>query len=479
MFLEDLKKAAFDKCALRQDQPLLVGVSGGADSLALMFGLETLGFKLTIAHLDHGIRSDSTQDADFLQALATSRHLEFIRKRMDVRKAARDEGQSLEEAARHVRYQFLFEQAREIGAQAVAVGHHADDQVETVLMHFIRGSALPGLTGMSFRKVLPLWDARIPLVRPLLGIWREDIERFLADIDIEARIDVTNQDVTYFRNQLRHVLLPELENYNSQIRRGIWRMADVLGEEDGLLDALTQEAWAVCHVRQSHERIILNNSKFVLQAKAIQRRLLRYVISLLRPDLRDVGYDAIERGLSFAIDPSRKGEFDLVARLNIAKLDNYLIIKTWGSGLPDWEMPLLQNSGETVPLDVGQVVRLRHGWCLEARLLKDVPPDKIGLVKDLSPKEAWLDVDLLDMPLIVGGRQEGIRWQPLGMQNHTQKIKDFFINEKIPDHLRDMWPLVFSGDQVAWIAGLRPSEAFKITDRTKRILHLRLRRELT
>jgi len=478
MFLDDLKYAAVEKCGLKPDRPILVGVSGGTDSLALMFGLEILGFHLKIAHLDHSLRTASREDADYIENLAVSRGLAFVRKRVDVGKAAEVQGQSIEEAARHVRYKFLFEEARKIGAQAVAVGHHADDQVETVLMHFLRGSALPGLIGMAYKNIIPLWDSSIPLVRPLLGIWRIEIEAFLEELGVEARIDHTNQDVTYFRNKLRHELIPELENYNPQIRELIWRMSDVLREEDRFLDEQSQTAWNDCLVKQNQDRIILDLAGLTRLPTALQRRLLRFTVSLLRPDLRDVGYDAIERGLAFANDPKQNGETDFIARLNLVKIEDTLIVKTWGSDLPDWDLPLLRRADSELTLNLQRAAPLRHGWSLQARLITEIKPGDLDKANTLDSNEAWLDFDLLEMPLMVRGRQPGDRWQPLGMPGHTQKLKDFFINEKIPEHVRDLWPLVYSGDEIAWVAGLRPSEAFKITSNTQKILHLKLVRKI-
>lgn len=478
MFLENLKDAVTNQCGLKPELPILVGVSGGADSLALMFGFETLGYSLRIAHLDHGLREDSKEDADYIQELCLSRGLPFVHERIDVGMVAESTGQSIEEAARNVRYQFLFEQARTANAQAVAVGHHADDQVETVLMHFLRGSALPGLTGMAFRDHFPIWDDRIPLVRPLLGIWRKEIDAYLESLGFSPRIDYTNQDVTYFRNKLRHVLIPQLENYNPQIKQAIWRMSDVLKEENNLMGDLTQQAWDDCFIKKGKKRVILSLSKFVETPKAIQRRLLRDAISELRPDLRDVGYDAVEHGLDFANDVQKGGEIDLVSKLDIAKFTDYLIIKTWGSDLPDWQMPLLPNSDSVVVLDIDKPAAMRHGWWLEANLLDSLQKGTFLKAENLNPKEAWLDYDRLEMPLLIRGRRPGDRWQPLGMGDHTQKLKDFFINEKIPVHLRDIWPLVCSGEDIAWVVGLRPSEIFKVTQKTKRILHLSLVRKI-
>ena len=470
--MDDLKDAAFDKCGLTTDQVILVGVSGGADSLALLLGLKKLGFLLKVAHLDHGLREDSKEDADFVEEFARSQRIPFVRDYIDVGQAAETESQSIEETARNARYQFLFEQARTAQAQAVAVGHHADDQVETVLMHFLRGSALPGLTGMAFRDIIPIWDDQIPLVRPLLGTWRKEIDAYIDGMGISPRVDETNRDVTYFRNRLRHVLIPQMKDYNPQIKQALWRMSDVLKEENDMIDDLAQEAWKECFLRQNEARVILYLSKFIQNPKAIQRRLLRQAVSQLRPDLRDVGYDAVERGLEFANNPSQGGEIDLIARLNIAKLAEYLVIKSWESDLPDWKLPLLPKPETEMALEINKPAPLKHGWQLEAAVVKKTSDWRLKEAKELDPNEAWLDYDLLEMPLLLRGRRAGDRWQPLGMENHTQKLKDFFINEKIPEHLRDVWPLVCSGEEIVWVVGMRPSEAYKITQKTKQILHL-------
>lgn len=474
MFLKILAQTAEDQCNLNWDDPVIVGVSGGADSLALMYGLNTLGFNLVIAHLDHGLREESAQDAQYVADLAAKFSLPFVSERFDVQRIAAQSGQSIEEAAREVRYQFLFTQAVKHQAQAVAVGHHADDQVETVLMHFLRGAALPGLSGMAYRRVMPAWDDSIPLVRPLLSLWREDIETYLAQTGLDPRIDLTNQDTTYFRNRLRHELIPELENYNPTIRQVLWRMSDVLRSEDQFLDVLTNQAWESIFISKARGRIELDRQKFLACRKAIRRRVLRYAVSILRPDLRDVGFDAVERGLAFIEFPSERGEIDLAARLNLVIIGQTLILKTWTADLPDWGKPLLPNADTRLPLEPGDSVDLRNGWFLDVDLLPEIPADVMDHVKALDAGVAWLDFDTLEMPLIVRGRREGEGWKPLGMGGHTQALSDFFINQKVPEHLRDVWPLVCSGGQTAWICGLRPSETFKITADTKHILRLRL-----
>lgn len=474
MFLEKLAFAAREKCGLAPEHPVLLGVSGGADSLAMMHGLQLLGFNVIVAHLDHDLRPESFHDADYVEQLAESYPLPYIRKRIDVHQAAEQAGQSLEEAARHVRYRFLFEQARAHGACAVAVGHHADDQVETVLMHFLRGAALSGLSGMAYRRVLPIWDSEIPLVRPLLGIWRDEIEAFVHDAGLEPRVDLSNTDTTFFRNRIRHELISSLETYNPQIRQVIWRMADVFQEEDQFLCDLTEDAYEDCFVSSETGWVALDRTKYLQLSKAYQRRVLRHTISKLRPDLRDVGFEAIEHGLNMIKIPPGSNEIDLAAQLNLAILQDVVIVKTWAAQLPDFNAPLLLSEDHEALLKAGKPVNLRHGWQIEAELLSERSKDSLKRIDKTNAQEAWFDVDCLELPLIVRGRKKGERWQPFGMAEHSQKLKDYLINEKVPEHLRDTWPLVCSGEEVAWVVGRRPSEKFKVTTKTTNLLRLRL-----
>ena len=474
MLLPILDRTARENCHLTPDQPVLVGVSGGADSMALMVGLHELGYHLVIAHLDHGIRAESAGDADFVQAAADSLGLPFIRTRRDVLKWAEDKGQSLEEAAREVRYTFLFEQAREHNAQAVAVAHQADDQVETVLMHFLRGAGLSGLSGMSYRKVMPTWDPEIPLVRPLLDVWREDVDRYLAEMGVTPRFDQSNLDRTYFRNRLRHELIPNLETYNPQFRQALNRTAAVLAGEEAYLDDLTQAAWKLCLINKEEGSILLSRPEFVSNAVSIRRRLLRQAISKLRPDLRDVGFEVIERALAFISAPDEVKTLDMAARVDLTLLDDTLVIKAWEMDLPDGGGALLPDLDFSATLPEGGSVSLRNGWQLEAEKLTGLPEDALAKAAACPVNEVWLDADQVRFPLTVRGWREGERWQPLGLAGHSQKLSDFFINAKVAEHLREIWPLVCSGDQVVWVTGLRPAETVKVSGETQGIVRLRL-----
>lgn len=474
MFLERLASVVEEKCGLDRQQPILLGVSGGADSLALLQGLFSLGYNLVVAHVDHMLRPESPSEAEFVQNLAESQGLPCFIHRENVREIAQSTGQSIEEAARHVRYQFLFEQARLHQCQAVAVGHHADDQVETVLMHFLRGAALPGLTGMTYQRIMPRWDSVIPIVRPLLEFWRDEIDAYLHAIGLTPCLDPTNLDTHYYRNRLRHELIPQLTTYNPQIKTAIWRMANVLLEDAHWLDVVTERAFIGCLLAQTDDLIELDRQKFFEMSLALKRRVIRHAIAQLRPDLRDVGFDVIKRGVAFAETTFNGGEIDLVAHLNLTANDDALIIKTCAAELPDGGQPLLldpQFIGELAP---GSPVELRHGWQIDALLVENMGEDGLTSVREIGPDEAWLDIGCLELPLLVRGPRVGERFHPLGLAGHSQGLQDFFVNLKIPAHHRSLWPLVISGGKVAWVVGLRPSEDFKIRVDTRRILKLKL-----
>jgi len=288
---------------------------------------------------------------------------------------------------------------------------------------------------------------------------------------------MSNLDTTYHRNRIRHELIPYLETYNPQIKAVIWRMADVLNEEESFLTCQTQEAYVQCLQGKTEDRITLNLKIFNDLSTALKRRVLRKAIAQLRPDLRDIGFDAIARGLAFLERPIVGGEIDLVARLNLAVIDEMLMIKTWDAELPDLGQSLLFNAQFNELLTLGKSINLRHGWRIEANLLEHRPDRLLDVVKNLPPDEAWLDYDLVNLPLVVRGRKKGESFRPLGMDGHTQGLQDFFTNLKIPEHMRSLWPLVICGQKVAWVVGLRPSEDFKITAATQRILKLKLKKD--
>ncbi len=462
-----------EDCRLTGDETILVGVSGGADSLALLDVLQRLNFRVVAAHFNHQFRAEAAADAEYVRKIAEDRQIPFVTASMNVPALAQSEKLSLEEAGRAARYRFLFEQARSCNAQAVAVGHTADDQVETVLMHLLRGSGLAGLKGMQLRAVLPEWDAHLPLVRPLLGVWREETVAYCAEQGLTPLEDASNQNVTFFRNRLRHELIPYLQAYNPQIKAGLWRMSQTLAGDFVVLERALDDAWQTCVAEDLPERVALWVEMFAGLERGLQRGVMRRAIGRLRPHLRDVDFETIERALDFAAAPGSAGQIDLVQGLRLAAARGKLILAAWGqSELSQNDLPRAMADSPGVLAAPGELALL-GGWRISAEVLSrpDLPLES-GWMDDRS--EAWLDADALTLPLTVRTRRPGDRFQPLGMDGHSLKLSDFWVNARLEKTARAAWPLVFSGAVLAWVPFFRPAHPFRVREETTRVVWLKI-----
>jgi tRNA(Ile)-lysidine synthase len=458
-----------EKCQLGINSQVVVGVSGGPDSLTLLDLLTRLHYPIVVAHYDHSLRPESHQEALFVQDLAGQRGLPFSLGRGDVNQMAHEQKLSIEEACRIARYHFLFQTAREYGAQCVAVAHTADDQVETVLMHLIRGAGLAGLKGMPYRAVLPEWDDQIPLVRPLLGMWREEILSYCEENRLEPVFDATNQNSIFFRNRLRNDLLPYLENYNSRIKEVVWRMAQNLGGDYELIEALTIEKWQDIFINEDQSYIIVSFNGIRTLPVGLQRNLLRHMIAKLRPALRNIDFNDLERALAFIQNPTKTSQTDLVSGVWLYLKGDHLILSEQGAFWNEEILPVLP-VGEWGLLPVPGEVKLTRDWQIRAEFAVQKNLDEIE--KSQNEYEAWIDADSIDLPLKIRTRLPGDRFRPLGMGGHSLKLSDFFINIGLTRNIRDQIPLVCNGNDIAWIPGLRLSEKCRVRETTSRVIHL-------
>jgi tRNA(Ile)-lysidine synthase len=471
--LEQLVSALKEKCLLDPGLPVLAGVSGGPDSVCMLDVLRQLGYRVIVAHLDHGLRAESGQEAEQLRQLAQGYGLTFVLERGDVQAYAASHSLSIEEAAREVRYRFLFEQAERFQAQAVAVGHTANDQVETVLMHLLRGSGLPGLRGMSYRSLPNPWSQNIPLVRPLLGTWREEILAHLERSGLQPSLDASNLDTRFYRNRLRHELVPQLEQLNPGVRQRLWHMADILSEDENVLEMVEQSAWAGCILEQGQGYAALDAEILREQPPGLQRRLLRRAIGLLRPGLRDIDFKTIERAIHFLNCASRSGQTDLAAGLRLELEGERLWLATWEADLPGAEWPQIK-PGVRLRLEMPGEIVLAGSWRLRAESLPASPGLLEQARSNADPYQVWLNQKMLELPLWARARQPGERFRPLGMGGHSMKLSDFMINNNLPRRARPGWPLVVSGEEIAWVPGYRMGEKFTIKENTRQIVHLSL-----
>ncbi|MEA1977999.1 MAG: tRNA lysidine(34) synthetase TilS [Chloroflexota bacterium] len=455
---------------------VVIGVSGGADSLCLLDSLSHLGYPLICAYLDHGLRQESSDEAAYVKSIAQSYNLHFETERQDVALKA-GSGVSLEEAARLARYNFLVRVARKNNASVIATGHTADDQVETVLMHFLRGTGPSGLRGMLPDTPLDSWigipDAQgIRLIRPLLALNRGQTEDHCQAVGLEPVIDLSNMDHTFFRNRIRHELLPLLETYNPGIRQILLRLARIMTAEVDLLAEMVASDWEYVFESLGESAFMLRVESMEMKPLALQRALLRSAIKKLQPSARDVSFDTIERGLQFVSDPVRPASRPLIAGLMLKDMGKEVLLYHTDSPVIFDRLPQLMGD-DPVEVPIPGEVELAGGWKLTATSESIASGSYQTYLNAQEGDFAAIDESSLSAPLSVRSRVPGDRIQPLGLEG-TSKVSDIMINNHIPDLARARWPMVVSGDDVVWIAGIRMSHLSRLTEGTSRVIVIHL-----
>jgi tRNA(Ile)-lysidine synthase len=479
---------------LLRGETVVVGVSGGPDSLCLLHLLCRLrgeyDFGLHVAHLHHGLRGpDADADAAFVAKLAASWHLQHTVEETDVAEVANQHGLAVEEAARRARYAFLGNVAAAIGARAIAVGHNADDQAETVLMHWLRGSGTAGLRGMlpltrfsDFRLLDPAdvapGLAGLRLIRPLLETPRTEIEAYCARHHLEPRFDRSNLDTTYFRNWLRHEVLPLLARHNPNVREVIRRSARVMADDHDLLRSLLQDIWPSVILHESDEQIVFDLVAWRGLPTSLQRSTLREAIHRLRRSLRNINFIHVENALLVARDGTTGKQATLPGNLALTLDYDRFIVGCVGAvaTLPDW--PLLPSDSIPLPVELpGDTPLPDCDWTLRVSAVHrtDLPPDWSA---NDDPWRAFLDVTATGRKTWLRTRRLGDRFQPLGMGGGTVKLADFLTNEKVPRAIRDHLPLLVNEAGLVWVCGLRVDERARVSERTEEVLVVRFRPRL-
>ena len=450
---------------------LIVGVSGGTDSLALLHILNAvrvrLSFDLHVATLDHGLRGDAgADDARFVQTIAQSWGIEVTAGAADVRAFAQSQQIGIEAAARLARYDFLAGVAGAFHATHVAVAHNADDQAETVLFHLLRGSGLTGLAGMSYASPLPGHPA-LTLIRPLLDIPRADLEAYCRDNNLQPRHDASNADVTYTRNRLRHQIIPVLRDVAPQIERHLRQLADLARVEADFADVSLHQAIDP-HVVRTSNRISLPRLIFKQMHLALQRRFVLWAARSIAKgeadtDAEDVGYVHV----TAAVDLALRGEVGALAQLSGGlqlRLDYETIVIELDDAFISDDLPLLA-LGEALPVTIPGETALSANWSLIAA---ESPVQESGL---LAIRE--------ESKIILRGRNRGDRFAPLGLGGHVQKISKWMIDHKVPANLRDRLPLLVVDDQIAaiWWKEWKVSENFARTPVSSRVIFVRFHKK--
>ncbi|MDD5711221.1 MAG: tRNA lysidine(34) synthetase TilS [Smithellaceae bacterium] len=455
--LRKLREAIVSEGLLEEGERVVVAVSGGADSVALLSGLailaDELALELIVAHLNHGMRGEeSGREAAFVRDLSLNLNLPCEAGFIDVPSLAKM-GRSLEEMCRQERYAFLTRVAKNCGATKIALGHNREDQAETVLMNILRGCGLEGLRGM-----LPKRDGIY--IRPLLAVSREEIVLFLKGLGQGFMKDSSNSDERYLRNRLRHRLLPELRaSYNPNMVETLNRMAETLRRDD---DFIAKAAWQVVAelgVTDKDTVISVPIPRLLSHHPAVRARILKNLMERCTPAGQGISFLHVKalEGMLRRDGPSACFDLPhgLQARREYDRLE--LSFRKMGEGMVDFEYEV------AIPgwTDVAELGRAFRFELMEPGSLSARPPAVL------------FDLEKLSLPLTVRNLRPGDRIQPLGMEG-IKKLKSYFIDEKIPRVRRAAIPLLVDQESVVWIGGMRMSERVKITDKTRQVLKVEM-----
>ena len=443
---------------------LVAAVSGGPDSLALLHALHCLrdshSLSLSVAHVDHGLRTTSAQDADFVRERAAALGLPCIVIAVDVPR--RPDGSFSEAAARDARYRALTSVAAQTGAAVIATGHTADDQAETVLLHAVRGAGLAGLRAMSILSDAPIDDGvGIRLFRPLLALHRTETQAYCRELGLSPLQDETNDDVRIPRNLVRLKVVPLLERLNPQAVAALARLADNAGGALDFMEAALDAEWPAMALA-TDGAVWLDRERFRAMHPALQGLAVRRAHRQARGTIGTLDAVHVEDALRLASGPSGK-EAALPGGVRMEVRHGELVFHPPG-GRPQ----LLPFEGER-QLSVPGFTSIQD-WRVEAEY---VPmPESLQ-----SPRfTAHLDADSLGGQLSMRARRPGDRFQPLGMERGSKKLQDYFVDAQVPRQERDSVPLLVSPRGVVWVAGHGIAHWARVTPDTRIVLRVELAR---
>jgi len=430
-----------------------VAVSGGADSVALLHVLANLApeypLELVVLHLNHGIRGEEAdRDEAFVRELAGSIGVPFESERVSIPALREERGGSLEDLCREERYAFFERMASRHKLDKIALGHTLNDQAETVIMRFLRGSGLEGLKGF-----LPVRD-RI-YIRPLMEITRDEILSFLGEEGILFVTDSSNKDETYLRNRIRGRLVPELKaSYNVRLEENIGRTAEILRLEDDFIRESVAgiiDEWGI-----DTGRARLPVSKLKELHPALLWRLIKAILESHSPVKNGIGYLHVKAVADLIDGPSPSASadlpFNLTARREYADL---IIAPDQGSSDGCDFLYEVQLPGS---VDIGQTGR---------RMVFDLVG--AGEADARSDNPVFMDYSAISFPLVVRSMRTGDRIRPLGMEG-TKKVAALLMDEKVPKARRRSIPLLADRTSVLWVPGVRLSDRVKMTDVTEKVV---------
>ena len=474
MLLQKVRNILQAECAFSAGSKLLVGVSGGPDSVCLLDILSQLPYEIVVGHLNHKLRPSADEEMAFVKKLSAGYGFKFVGRTANILDQTKLKKSGIEEEARRERYRFLFDSAKKENAKAVAVAHQADDQIETLLMNLIRGSGLEGLTGMRIKSISE-FNPEIELVRPLLNVWREEILDYCQNHHLEFRLDETNQSLDYHRSRIRNQLIPELANYNPNIKSTLLRTQKILMDDFAFLNESISTVRNEIQLEIKKGTVSLELKAFKRLPVSMQRLIIKEILEKYFFDQEIISFANIEDARKIFTREIRKTTLTIAEKIYIYISDDTgsLVKSSADAGLesqPSIDQELI------VPLTQGRFPVAR-GWQLE---VKEIQKIEIGgaFSENQDLFTAYFDKEKLSDCFTIRSWNKGDRFKPLGMKGKSIKLSDFWINRKLPPHTRCNWPLVLSGESIIWIPGFQQDHETRITDQTGSIIVLNYQRKL-
>ena len=447
--IKKIKKNISANSLINEKDRILVGLSGGPDSIFLLYILHNyFNNQLIIAHINHKLRGvDSDLDEKFVRTISQKLKIPLYVIREDIRKLSNENKKSIEEVGREVRFSFFDKILKVENFNKIALGHNLDDNVETILINFIKGSGTKGLIGIP--------EKRDNIIHPIINIKKEEILKFLEENKIEYRVDKTNFEIDFLRNKVRNYLLPIIEKeFNKNFKEKILSLSNILKVEDRFLDNLVENIKNDL-MEFENDFIKIDLKKFQKLDLSLKRRLIRKAIDYFNRDLREYPLEHIDKVISLENKKTGK-EIELPFNLIAVKDKNKIIIEKKVVEIPNFyiEIP-----------DIG--LYELAGMKIELTLV-----EKISKVKDIFT--SFFDYDKIEFPIKFRKPKFGEKFKPLGLKEE-KKIQDFFVDNGIPKSVRWNLPILLDKkDDILWIVGVRISDDYKVTNLTKRVICIKI-----
>lgn len=471
--IKKLAKDIQDEALFNPDDRIVVGVSGGPDSMALLHALLTLnqqlGWSLAIhvAHLHHGLRgADADADAAFVQAAADGMNLACTVERRDIARIAAEQGMGVEEAGRQERYAFLNAVSLKANARVVALGHHADDNAETILHRILRGTGLRGLSGIHRARALAP-NSNVRIVRPMLRWRKSQVLEFLSNAGVAYREDATNAAPELTRNRIRNTVLPLLEDHvNPQVRDALIRLGEQAEWLEEFLSETVQRTFETLIISRNDQELVLNVDALARKSRIVQTELIRLGYRSFGLGEQDLSFTHLVAGLELIADQGSGKQSVMPGGLTIEKRYHQLIFSLPTEVAREMIAPEI---AVTVPGKTCLPIR-----CLEIECtLFDVKPEDVPDLRRRGGRmEEFVDYEAVRPPVVVRSRRPGDRFFPLGAPG-SKKVNDFLASVRIEPREREKVAVMCDHLGPIWLIGHRIDERVKLTPGTRRVLRLR------